>query len=179
MDTLFPLSSAGSFLHRLNAFVFPEPRVIANPLSRSLEDIGYHLMVRAMTALPNSTALVFLPIMERTATFSVDQWAHLADRPDGREVLLDNEFLKVVLIRWAPGAASDLHGHPKGGGVIKVLEGAIAEARYNTLESTTPFSEHIYRRQATSYIDDTMGMHTVANPFAEPAVTLHAYLKYR
>ena len=180
MNARIQLPFGVSLLYRFAALFLSRPKARAKDIhSTSLEDISYHLMVNAMTAAPGSTALEFLPIMERTATFSTDQWAHLADRPDGREVLVDNEFLKVVIIRWAPGTTSNLHGHPKGGGVIKVLEGAIAEARYHTLESTAPFSEHIYRAQATSYIDDSMGMHTVGDPFPEPAVTLHAYLKYR
>lgn len=179
METHLHISRTNLALHRLVNFFFPAPHITAPPPSRSVAEMGYHLMIRAMTAVPNSTALTFLPIMERTATFGAEQWAHLAERTDGREVIIDNDLLKVVLIRWAPGHISDLHGHPKGGGVFKVLEGSIAEARHHTLESATPFSEHVYRTQATSYIDDTMGVHTVGNPFAEAAVTLHAYLKYR
>ena len=173
-----PLSVA--LLQRIDALFRTEAQARTTEIrSKNLEDISYHLMVKAMTAPPGSTALEFLPIMERTAAFGAEEWAHLAYRPDGRAVLVDNDYLKVVLIRWAPGASSNLHGHPKGGGVFKVLEGALAEARYHTLESATPFSEHTYRRQASSYIDDAMGLHTVGNPFSEPAVTLHAYLKYR
>lgn len=180
MTMRIQLHRTGSILERFTA-LFPARSALRVPgiRSRSLEDISYHLMVKAMTAPPNSTALIFLPIMERTAAFGAEQWAHVARNHAGREVLVDNDHLKVVLIRWEPGVLSAIHGHPQGGGVIKVLQGAIAEARYRTVESSEPFSEHIYRPQSTSYIDDSMGLHTVSNPFAEPAVTLHAYLKYR
>ncbi|HEX2617029.1 MAG TPA: cysteine dioxygenase family protein [Flavobacteriales bacterium] len=180
MYTRIELPAAGTLLHRLAAFFFAEPvSPVTTDRPNSLEEITYHLQVRAMTAPAHSTALAFLPILERTATFAPGQWAYLAQQPDGRDVLVDNAYLKVVVIRWEPGALSTLHGHPLGGGVFKVLEGVIAEARYRSTDSLVPFSEHTYRPQATSYIDDDMGLHTVGNPFPVPAVTVHAYLKYR
>lgn len=173
------LSYPITLIDRLTA-LFAKPKANIQVISSSsLNDISYRLMVKAMTAPANSSALHFLPIMERTANFGPEEWAFLADEPEGKKILVDNEFLKVLLIKWAPGSSSNIHGHPLGGGVIKVLEGSIEELRYQDAKGKVLHSKSVYSKQGTGYIDDNMAMHAVGNPFEAPAVTLHAYMKYR
>jgi predicted metal-dependent enzyme (double-stranded beta helix superfamily) len=121
----------------------------------------------------------FLPILEHADQIGANAWASLADTPEGKLVLVDNPFMKVLLIRWEPGALSSRHGHPAGSGMIKVLDGAVQEELFMDEISNAPYSAHVHHESATSYIDDTLGLHTIGNPFEEAAVTLHAYLKYR
>lgn len=144
-----------------------------------LEDISYHLLVRAMTLRNNATAREFQPILERAASMSASEWAFLATESGGRKVLVDNEFLKVVLIRWEPGVECARHYHPNGGGMIMVLEGAIQESRFLNDSIPVPYEVRTLQRHAMSYIDDHLGAHVVANPQENAAITLHAYLKYR
>ncbi|TXI76065.1 MAG: hypothetical protein E6Q44_16305 [Flavobacteriales bacterium] len=143
------------------------------------EDINYHLMVKALTLPAKATAREFRPILERASLVPPSAWAFLGDESDGRKVLVENQYLKVVLIRWEPGAASDRHYHPNGGGMIMVLEGPIEESRFLNATIAAPYDVRMLERQAMSYIDDTLGAHVVANPHEQSAVTLHAYLKHR
>lgn len=145
----------------------------------SLEDISYHLQVKAMTLRHAATAREFQPILERAVSVSADAWSILATESGGRKVLVDNEYLKVVLIRWEPGFECPRHYHPNGGGMIMVLEGAIRESRFLNAVIARPYEERTLERHAMSYIDDHLGAHTVANTQANAAITLHAYLKYR
>lgn len=144
-----------------------------------LGDIAYHLLVKAMTLRANATAHELQPILERAAELSPGEWASLGTHPGGRRVVVDNEFLKVVLIRWEAGVECARHYHPNGGGLIMVLEGAIRESRFLNDFIPAPYDVRDMRRQDISYIDDQLGPHVVANPHERAAVTLHAYLKYR
>jgi hypothetical protein len=143
------------------------------------EDINYHLMVKALSLPAKATAGEFRPILERAAQVPPEAWSFLATEPGGRKVLVDNEHLKVVLIRWEPGAECDRHYHPNGGGMIMVLEGVIRESRFLNDTIAAPYEVRNMERHAMSYIDDTLGAHVVANPNEQAAITLHAYLKHR
>ncbi len=144
-----------------------------------LEDISYHLQVKAMTLGNSATAREFQTILERATTVEPREWDFLATESGGRKVLVDNEFLKVVLIRWEPGAICARHYHPNGGGMIMVLEGAIQESRFINDTVAAPYEVRTQERHTLSYIDDQLGAHVVTNPQEHAAITLHAYLKYR
>lgn len=143
------------------------------------EHILYHLQVKAMSLPRHATARSFTPILERAAAVRSQEWAALALDGNGRKVLVDNDHLKVVLIRWEPGAASNKHFHPQGGGMIMVLEGSVQESRYPQCPADAPDMVHVLGPTAMSYIDDSLGAHAVRNPNPFHAVTLHAYLKDR
>lgn len=179
MNTPLQLTHPATILDRI-AFFLTRSSARAKALRTThLEDIRYRLMVKAMALPAKATAHAFRPILEQAARVSPNEWASLAREGDGRRVLVDNEYLKVVLIRWEPGAASDRHYHPKGGGMITVLEGAIQETRYLNDRAAEPYETRTLARHTMSYIDDTLGAHVVANPHEKSATTLHAYLKYR
>ena len=144
----------------------------------NLSNICYHLMIRAISAPANSTAQYLESIMDRTAEINPSEWEFLAKEPQKKKVLVDNMYLKVMLFYWAPGDETEIHGHPKGSGLIKVLEGKIQEFRYNTNDQKF-LTEKVYGLQESGYIDDSLALHAVKNPFNKSAVTLHAYLKYR
>ncbi len=144
-----------------------------------LEDLCYHMQVKALSLRSTATAREFAPLLERAAALPASAWEFLNTAPDGRSVLVDNAHLKMVLIRWEPGTASARHFHPNGGGMIRVLEGAIQESRFLNDTIAVPYDVRRLERHAMSYIDDRLGAHVVANPGAQPAVTLHAYLKDR
>ncbi|HRH39761.1 MAG TPA: hypothetical protein PK760_15530, partial [Flavobacteriales bacterium] len=144
-----------------------------------LEDINHHLMVKALSLPANATAREFQPILERATQVPPEAWSFLATEPGGRKVLVDSEHLKVVLIRWEPGAECARHYHPNGGGMIMVLEGAILESRFLNGTIAAPYEVRNMQRHVMSYIDDTLGAHVVANPHERAAITLHAYLKHR
>ena len=120
-------------------------------------------------------ALQFSSILSSVKDLSAFELGNFLNNPQSNHVLIDNDLLKVVLIRWEPGKVSSIHGHPAGGGVYKVLFGSIEEMRYTTGESPQLLSVSQYHKGSMSYIDDTLGFHAVGNPFKTPAISLHAY----
>lgn len=121
------------------------------------------------------SALQFVPVMQKLLAFDKDQIQRLLKNRETRHVLVENNKLTVVLIYWKPGKISNIHGHPKGGCVFKVLHGKLEELRYATDESQTLLSSNGYRAGSMTYIDDRLGYHAVGNPFGRPAISLHAY----
>jgi predicted metal-dependent enzyme (double-stranded beta helix superfamily) len=52
-----------------------------------------------------------------------------------RDKLLDMPNAVVYLIYWAKGSYSPPHNHPKGGCILKVLNGALCETSYDLVEN--------------------------------------------
>lgn len=179
MNALIPLHLRAISLQRLTAFL--EPPVVRTSATRTIgfEALTYRLMLKAMTLPRQATAWDLRPILEQASAIPARAWDFLADTPEGKQVFVDNEYLKVLLIRWEPGSISSRHYHPNGGGLITVLEGAIQEDRYLNDTIAVPYEQQVRNRGSISYIDDRLGLHTVGVPFDQPAVSLHAYLKYR
>ncbi|WP_340111146.1 cysteine dioxygenase [Maribellus mangrovi] len=123
---------------------------------------------------PNS-ALQFVPVMQQVSGFDRDQLKRFLKNKETRHVLVDNRWMKVVLIHWKPGKVSDIHGHPSGGCAFKVLHGKLEELRYSADEKQRILCSNGYRAGSIAYIDDRLGYHAVGNPFGSSAVSLHAY----
>ncbi|QGY45194.1 hypothetical protein GM418_16390 [Maribellus comscasis] len=121
------------------------------------------------------SALQFIPVMQQINSFKKDQLQRFLKNRETRHVLVNNDFLKVVLIHWKPGKVSPIHGHPQGGCMFKVLHGKLEELRYTADESQRLLSSNGYRTGSMAYIDDRLGFHAVGNPFGSSAVSLHAY----
>ncbi|MCK5206523.1 MAG: cysteine dioxygenase family protein [Cyclobacteriaceae bacterium] len=121
------------------------------------------------------TAMQFVPVLKKLISISKLDLGQFLKNPDTNHVLIQNELLKVVLIHWEPGKFSNIHGHPKGGCVFKVLHGSIEEKRYTTETSPKLLAVSTYQKDAMGYIDDQMAYHAVGNPFNTPAISLHAY----
>ncbi|WP_167615524.1 cysteine dioxygenase [Maribellus sediminis] len=121
------------------------------------------------------SALQFVPVMQKVSALDPDQLKRFLKNRETRYVLVDNSWMKVVLIHWKPGKVSDIHGHPSGGCVFKVLHGKLEELRYSTDEKQRILCSNGYRTGSIAYIDDRLGYHAVGNPFGASAVSLHVY----
>lgn len=121
------------------------------------------------------SALQFIPVFQKMLALSVQDMGTLFIHKETSHVLVENPYLKVVLIHWPSGSLGNIHGHPNGGGVFKVLHGSVEEMRYTAVVSAQLLSKSIYHKGAIGYIDDQMAYHAVGNPNDSPAITLHAY----
>ncbi|MCB0600020.1 MAG: hypothetical protein KDC28_02285 [Saprospiraceae bacterium] len=74
-------------------------------------------------------ATQFLPVLQQVVFNDPTIFEQFRKSPDHRYILVQNRYMKVVLIRWEPGKFSSIHGHAKGGCVYKVLQGALEERR--------------------------------------------------
>jgi hypothetical protein len=120
-------------------------------------------------------ALQFIPVLRGIRSMDPMQLERFMENPETNHVLIQNELLKVVLIHWKPGKSSNVHGHPSGGCVFKVLHGQIEEKRFTPDPKTELLAVSTYERGGMGYIDDQMAYHAVGNPFDSSAISLHVY----
>ena len=121
------------------------------------------------------SAIQFLPALR---SFTVDNEVEIKNfinNPETNHVLVQNDLIKIVLIRWNPGDECNIHGHAERGCVFKVLEGKIVEKRFSADDEQRQLAQGTYEKDNIAYIDDIMGLHCVGNPFSKPAITLHMY----
>ena len=88
-------------------------------------------------------------------------------------ILLQNEQVKVALIYWTAYRKSKKHGHPSGGGLMKLLSGKLIETRFDTENPDIVIGKYHYTTESMAYIHDRLAYHIVENPSEEPAVSLH------
>ena len=121
------------------------------------------------------SAIQFLPALRKFNIDQVEEIKNFIDNPETNHVLVQNDLIKIVLIRWNPGDECNIHGHAERGCVFKVLVGKIVEKRFSADEEQIQLAQGTYKKDNIAYIDDLMGLHCVGNPFSEPAITLHMY----
>lgn len=90
-------------------------------------------------------------------------------------LLFQNEQLKVILIHWDSFQKSKKHGHPAGGGLIKVLSGNLVETLFDPTDPDHMIGKQRYGAGNISFVHDDMAHHMVENPARTPAVSLHVY----
>ena len=120
-------------------------------------------------------ALQFIPILKENLSIDPLQLERFMENPETNHVLIQNDLLKVVLIHWKPGKYSNVHGHPAGGCVFRVLHGKIEEKRFTPDSNSDLLAVSTYERGGMGYIDDQMAYHAVGNPFSTSAISLHVY----
>lgn len=118
-----------------------------------------------------------VPVLNALPELDENAIEGLLKNPVTRQVLISGERFEVVLNHWKPGKASDIHGHPSGGCVFKLLYGKVEEVRYTPQTSPKLLGFASYRRGDLGYIDNKMAYHQVGNPYGRPAVSIHLYLK--
>lgn len=138
------------------------------PLYRSLSGL------QVAAGVPVS-AIQFLPALRAFSLTDPSEIENFLSHPETNHVLVQNDQIKIVLIRWEPGSECNIHGHAERGCVFKVLQGSIVEKRYSTDDEQRLLAEGTYLKDNIAYIDDIMGLHKVGNPSDTPAITLHMY----
>lgn len=122
-------------------------------------------------------AMAFVPALEKLQTFDRLQVSSIIKNPVSRHVLLSTHHFELVLNLWKPGKASEIHGHPGGGCVFKLLYGKLEELRFCPGSSPKLLSTSSLRKGDLAYIDNSIAYHQVGNPYGSPAISLHAYIK--
>jgi len=121
------------------------------------------------------SAMQFVPVLQQINALDPLQLENFLANEETNHILIQNAWLKAVLIHWKPGKQSNVHGHPQGGCVFKVLHGKLQEKRYDSMAETQPVSTSVLQQGGMAYIDDTMAYHAVGNPFESSAVSIHVY----
>lgn len=92
------------------------------------------------------------------------------------KILLQEEQVKMILVYWRGFQKTQKHGHPEGGGLLKVLTGSLKETRFDPQEPDRIIGTNHFFKGAVSYIHDAEAYHIVENPIPYPAVSLHIYI---
>ncbi|MEZ5043665.1 MAG: cysteine dioxygenase family protein [Saprospiraceae bacterium] len=112
-------------------------------------------------------------------SYNNDDWRNFMTKEDGKfknTILFQNQQFKLILIHWDGKQKSKKHGHPQGGGLIKVLSGTLSETRFDPKDKEKVIGKHYYfKGSGTSYIHDDIAYHVVENPSVTPAISLHLY----
>jgi cysteine dioxygenase len=122
-------------------------------------------------------AMQFLPALQHMEDLDEQQVKRFMKNRENRHVLVSNEIFEVVLNLWKPGRVSDIHGHPDGGCLFKLLHGKLEEVRYTHEKKPRLMSMSSLRKESIAYIDDRIAYHQVGNPYGSTAISLHVYLK--
>jgi len=106
--------------------------------------------------------------------------------------------LCLMLLCWNPENASPIHNHAGSECFMRIVQGRLIEQQYivrngegdasaqqnwNKMTcSNIPPSDlivthrNVYETGGTTFINDSLGVHAVENPYKEPAVSLHCYI---
>ncbi len=96
-----------------------------------------------------------------------------------RNCLHSCDDFELILLCWGKGAGSPIHGHAGQKCWVYQVEGNVEEVRFKKDESGKQLEEtnrqHLEPGKLT-YMDDSMGFHSIENIDQNPAMTLHIYI---
>jgi cysteine dioxygenase len=101
-------------------------------------------------------------------------------KPDGysRNCIERTSDYELLLLCWNPGDETPIHGHDEQRCWVYQVDGVIRELRYR--ENDDDEMEKCNRLELTpghlTYMEDTMGYHSLKNCSNERAMTLHLYI---
>ena len=171
-------SSATSQLNRLPYDLLLTSKTLYQMAAGQLPDLWKLCMELYSTFLSSQapySAMQFVPVLQQINALDAKQLNSFLANEETNHVLIQNQWLKAVLIHWKAGKQSNIHGHPEGGCVFKVLHGKLEEKRYASTTGSQLLGTSTLLQGGMAYIDDKMGYHAVGNPFESSAVSLHVY----
>ena len=90
-------------------------------------------------------------------------------------LLFQDEYLKAMLIQWDSFQQSSKHGHPSGGGLVKVLSGNLVESLFDAQNPDKMIGKQRLITGSISFVHDDIAHHIIENPSRQHAVSLHIY----
>lgn len=102
-------------------------------------------------------------------------------------IATDDETFTLMLLCWNPTRCSPIHSHAGSECFMRCVSGQVKEIQYVIKEgsqsSEAPdatdlekVKAEVYNAGQCAFINDSLGLHKVENPFDTPAVTLHCYI---
>lgn len=107
-------------------------------------------------------------------------YASYAHEKYTRNCLIRTEEYELLLLGWEPGQSTFIHGHGQQACWVYIVEGSFNETIYKLEVETGDMLEVITRKAfdgKTTYMDDDMGYHKLANVSEERGLSLHLYSK--
>ena len=94
------------------------------------------------------------------------------DKTYKRNIVCRGKYVEIVLICWRGGQRTKIHGHPKRGCLMKVLEGTLIEQIFSN--ERTFLKDYRRKTGDIGYMEDYEILHKVING-NEDSFTLHIY----
>ena len=85
---------------------------------------------------------------------------------------LDFDIFQII---WFPNCKTHIHDHADNGCLLRLAEGSLVETKYTSLEEIKEIKQTILTEKDNSYIDNHIGVHSIANPNKDIAVSYHLY----
>ena len=144
-----------------------------------LKDIGDHLKDKQLNEV-DITRLNEAVLSYSSLENDWVKYAHFDKYKYTRNLVDDgNDYYNVLILCWGPGQSSPIHDHANSHCLMKILDGELQEQLYNEPKDNVPMTlERSLKleRNATTYINDSIGLHKVSNPsMTKPAISLHIY----
>jgi len=107
-----------------------------------------------------------------------EKYAHW--KPDGycRNCIERTDTYELILICWNPGDETPVHCHAEQRCWVYQVEGKLREVRYKADDSRTLVTCNQMELNAgrLTYMEDSMGYHTLQNHSEEKSMSLHLYI---
>ena len=84
-----------------------------------------------------------------------------------------DKLFEIFLINWPHNYQSQIHNHAENGCLLKVLKGCLQERIYHTNLELLDVKDRNCR--SISYLDDSIGYHSIRNTNTTNSVSLHIY----
>lgn len=114
-------------------------------------------------------------IMNRYSGCDWEKYVYISSVNYNKEKICENELFDMFIITWNHYQCSAIHDHSKNGCLYKVLDGNITEKIYNSNDTLNVKIERNMLNGEVSYIDNSIGYHSMNNLNENICVTLHVY----
>ena len=109
--------------------------------------------------------------------YKTEDWLNYLDKSQIHNfqknlVLRDNQF-EIYLINWPFEYISNIHNHAENGCLMKVLQGQLQEELYT--DKLDLIETNIKYKGDVSYIDNSIGYHSINNRAPFNTTSLHVY----
>ena len=150
----------------------PEPALLKQPKELEMKTISQLILQLKAQSCIHENVLPLYPLFE---DYRGLDWKGYLSSGANTAVLHQDERFRLSLIGWDGFQKSKKHGHPEGGGLMKLLSRALLETRFDPIFPEQIIGKHRYEPGDLAYIHDEIAYHIVENPFPQPAVSLHLY----
>jgi cysteine dioxygenase len=105
------------------------------------------------------------------------EFATWEDESYTRNCITRKDGFEFILLCWAPGSVTPIHGHDNQDCWVYQVSGSVEERRFEkTLNGELKESHEMsFDQGALAYMHDRMGYHSIENKSNKPAMTLHVY----
>tara|TARA_B100000123_G_scaffold173990_1_gene129200 strand:+ start:226 stop:666 length:441 start_codon:yes stop_codon:yes gene_type:complete len=91
----------------------------------------------------------------------------------GKKLVHRDDNFEIKVLSWKPGDKSGIHNHSEFGCLMKVLQGNLQENIYSDNLNLLDI-KHLSTNEV-SYIDNTIGYHSINNNYNKDCISLHIY----